>query len=70
MKKEQCGNCKFYDVSDDDQGACLRYPPVIFAVEKNLTFGFPMVPESRWCGEWKQRPARKAECAAKKRAKK
>ena len=44
-----CGD-RFYNVNT----ICVRYPPIPVAIGTHLSSMFPIISDSRWCGEWKQ----------------
>ena len=70
MSNEQCGNCKFYDIANeesDDMGVaysdCRRYPPQVFVglsdpnqLHDPGEYYCPTVYAAHWCGEWKPAP--------------
>jgi len=54
--KKQCGNCKYYDRIEDDEGCCSRYPPVLIDAElwsDGEGWASPTVFENYYCGEFK-----------------
>ena len=55
--EEVCLYCKYWDEIFDDEGYCYRYPPSIAFGDTDATavYGFPIVTEWRWCGEFKKK---------------
>jgi hypothetical protein len=70
MSNERCGNCKFYDIANEERGDmggacsdCRRYPPQVFVGLSNpyqlhdpCEYYCPTVSATGWCGEWKPAP--------------
>jgi hypothetical protein len=53
FKERRCRNCEhFLAVRDGEDGACLRYPPVLCADGESR---FPVVLGNVVCGEFKER---------------
>jgi len=51
-----CGDCFYGTIVGEGVIMCRRYPPQVTKVEgANVTSHNPLIAESWWCGEWKQR---------------
>jgi len=57
---ESCETCKFFkrdpecefEITEDNEGICRRYPPTVFSNSVGETQGLPVVCVDHWCGEY------------------
>ena len=67
MAIENCKNCKYFaigniqvqNIDEDKKPHCRRYAPRILCGSGEGWSGtkYPVVSETDWCGEWKERKA-------------
>ena len=50
--------CRFWTPRPDDtEGACHRYPPILFLDDQVYVYAWPPTTAYDWCGEFQQKPA-------------
>lgn len=55
-KPPACGDCRFFEHYDGNEGFCLRYPPAANPMSVENAICRPVVLLHEWCGEFQPKP--------------
>lgn len=55
MDGQNCGNCRFFrpnSTNPERPGSCRRYPSQATYDGQDVSYLYPLLHPTKWCGEW------------------